>query len=193
MADRRPEFDHILATRPEGELVRAFERQGRDLRHEQRVGQIDEITTAAALSTETPDAAFRATRSTAQSIPISSLEKIIFTTIDYNPQGAYDTATGLFTVPNNASGIYSVTATVAMVLVNAGSLLFIGIIVNGTEVSRGVRIELHSGGTYAVSVSDHLNLVGGDQVAAHVLQNDGTRNTEAAAKSNHFSAVRLSR
>ena len=147
---------------------------------------------AAAVIDEAVNQRFRATRSTAQSIPLSSLEKVIFNVIDYNPQGAYDITTGIFTVPDSAAGIYAVTATVTLVLVNAGSLLFMGLVVNGTEISRGERIELHSGGTYAVSVTDHLNLAAGDEVAAHVLQNDGVRNTEAASKSNHFSMVRLS-
>ncbi len=192
MADRRPDFDHILSTRPEGEIVRGFERQARALRHEQRVGQVDPALIEAPEVVVPTIHRFRATRNTLQVIPDAAATTMLFTTEDYNPQGAYDSATGIFTVPSGATGVYSVAATVAVILVNASSLLYIAIFVNGTEVSRGDQLEAHSAGAFSASVSDHLNLVPEDEVLIKVFHSDGAnRNTEGTSKFNHFSMARV--
>jgi hypothetical protein len=193
MPDRRPDYDHILATRPEGGMVRALEQQGRRLRQEQRVGQPVAEEVAAAVVDEVENIRFRAQLETARTIPNNSFTAVVFDTIDYEPMGVYNGLTGLFTCPNKAAGVYAITAAVSIVLNNAGTTVILSLFHNGVEVSRGTRFETHSAGTYGVSVSDLLLLEVDDTVGVGIFHLDGgNRLTDVGVKRNHFSMHRLS-
>lgn len=137
-------------------------------------------------------AGFHANRATSQTITTGTFTAIVFTAEDYDPQGVHDTATGVFTVPAGAGGVYAITATVSINITAADIEVIIGIFVGGVEISRGVHTETHGSGIRGVTVTDFIELAAADTVDIRIFHNRGSnQSTEASAKSNYFAAHRV--
>lgn len=107
---------------------------------------------------------------------------VVYDATAFNTAGsAYNTSTGVFTVPSGAAGYYQVTVTGTISITgtpNAGSYIGLGIIVNGTIYDFNAIPLTGQGGSIATPVCTAIvSLNAGDQVNAGAFQNTGTTQT----------------
>ncbi len=95
-----------------------------------------------------------------------------------NSGGAYNTSTGIFTAP--ATKCYEFHSTVTIDHAGETGPFMIDLVVNGTEMDRGQRINVVSGGSTGAHLSDVLCLTSGDAVSVNV-RNETSGNVELEA------------
>lgn len=93
----------------------------------------------------------------------STPTKIIFSTVNYDTNSAYNNVTGIYTVP--VTGKYFIAACIRGSNNTTNSLDNLYIYINGSLVSIQSDLASLGGGTYSLQVSDQLNLTAGDQIS----------------------------
>jgi hypothetical protein len=136
--------------------------------------------------------AARYTSNSGQSIGTAGT--IEYEDVDYDTHGAYNTGTGVYTIPENEGGIYTVNAsflTASLDSWSAGHQAGLRIFVNGTGVNRTItRVQVASTFSVYASMSDTLQLVAGDTLE---IRSDTSISTSlsTSAEFNWFSIARI--
>lgn len=113
-------------------------------------------------------------------------------TVTYDTHGAYNSSTGIFTVP--VSGKYRITgqARTSNVAWTAGNVLETYLYKNGSQYSILSRAVVQTNGTYTLQAggTDEISCIAGDTLAFYVYSDVAT--TLGAGTGNFFTAERLS-
>ena len=119
--------------------------------------------------TNTPS--FSAQLSSAQSLANNTTSIIIFDTENHDTDNAYNTSTGIFTVPSGKGGKYFFTSHFRIGTGTDSSRLALFIQVNGTTKAtyNNVNVDEDSAGVSLV-----IDLNAGDQVKIGIFQNTGS-------------------
>lgn len=130
-------------------------------------------------------------RATSQSINNNTATTVLFATKDYDTHSAYDTVTGLYTVP--VPGKYRVSATIETP--NAGSgVKEIDVIVSGASTKTLVQLPAGAAGVQIITGSATVSANAGQTIGIQFFQNSGVGMGIAASGSQytHFSIERVS-
>jgi hypothetical protein len=125
-----------------------------------------------------------------QSIPNNVATVVIYGTVTTDTDGAYNSSTGVYTVPAGKAGVYQVTAQIAwnvgftavtsLAIVRNGSNLFLNTLGNPTVIGSSILVS----GLYVFTA--------GDTIRIQVLHNQGGPETlYASAASNYFCLKRI--
>jgi hypothetical protein len=122
----------------------------------------------------------RATQSSGQSIPNSTLTTVVFNNKSYDSHNAYNSGTGEFRAP--ISGIYRVSASIMGSFSAGTSTLDSYIYVNGILTSlQPFTIQATLSANWPWFINDELRLNAGDVVTYRVTQNTGSSRTLSTA------------
>ena len=141
---------------------------------------------------ETETVAARYTTNAGQSLVTATATTITFEDVVEDSHNAYNTATGVYTIP--VSGWYAIQGKVAFANLDtvAGEQTIGYIILNGTGIEQ-VRNVYESTGTKLQSVYNftQVPLVSGDEIEFQVYQNSGgNESLQTSSAFNVFSIVR---
>lgn len=132
--------------------------------------------------------------SAGQSIPVATTSTVLFGTKENDSHNAYNTSTGIYTVP--VSGRYSISATVSYAFTpgTVGNLTNVWIYKNGSALKRNL-IALQTTSTSIItqpSVAVHsVQLLAGETIAIATNHDEsGAKTLFTQASMNHFSIVR---
>ena len=115
--------------------------------------------------------AFHAYSASAQSIPNTTQTTMTFTTEDFDTDNAFDTSTGIFTVPSNKGGKYFLYCSAALNGVTPSRFLLTGYHNNATAIMAN---ETGNASAYSiVNVGGQFNLSAGDTFRFKIYQNNG--------------------
>ena len=118
---------------------------------------------------------------------------VVFNVEDHDTDGAYDTSTGIFTVPSGKAGKYHISAQGGIDDINDETYVRVNVQKNGTNIS-GFRGQSHSSVNNRVessSVSGTVTLAVGDQILVKLFTNDASATHEMENSCCRFSMFRL--
>ena len=137
---------------------------------------------------------FSARRNTAQTLSSGVEAVIIFNSEDHDTDDAYNTSTGLFTVPAGKGGVYQINAHFGIDDVNSGFLVRIRVFKNGSPF-YGMRSQNVGAATNTItttSISATVTLAAGDVIKCMGFHNDSEGAQPIEVDANGFSMFRLS-
>ena len=113
---------------------------------------------------------------------------LLFSDLDFDTHNAYNTSTGVYTVP--VSGIYDVNLTYS--LTSPGDFIRAGIKKNGSIVASNVN-RFTGGSNYGIVVTSKLKLEKGDEIIAHHISSAATTGLAGTVGrvDHHFSIARI--
>lgn len=116
-----------------------------------------------------------ATSVAGQSIPNGALTTVVFGTVERDSDVAYNSGTGVFTVPAGKGGDYSISCAITWSAALTATDVELNIIVNATQ-KRGVQFP-NPAANQSLVVSGVVNLVPGDTIKCQAFQNSGVAKT----------------
>lgn len=135
--------------------------------------------------------AFRANSSSGAAL--GTIETLyVYPTVTFDTHGAYNSSTGVFTVPT--TGKYQINAAISSATGTyaAGNLLKVAIYKNGVVYSEVYsRITSTLSTTYSVAISDVVDCVAGDTIDIRPVKSGTAVNSNAVAAANYFTAQRI--
>lgn len=138
---------------------------------------------------ETETVAARYTSDSGQSIPNLAETLVKFEDIDYDTHNAYDTSTGIFTVP--VSGFYDISAVIGFSTANVGAY-YAAIYIDGSIKARGSVYYCSADRGYG-SLFNKINLNKGQEVSIYIYHDSGASRTLWTIDSSwtYFSIARI--
>lgn len=137
---------------------------------------------------ETETVAARYTSNSGQSIP-NVEATFIYEDIDLDTHNAYNTSTGVYTIP--VSGWYIIDASFITQAFSTASTLVMRINVDGAAKKTTTTINTGLGGEYTCQIQHKIYLTKNQQVEIRKLATAGTVSAAAISASNTFSIARI--
>lgn len=122
-----------------------------------------------------------------QSIPNATATAIVFGTVELDTDSAYNSGTGLFTVPTGKAGHYLIASELAFNVAITGTVA-IGIRKGGVLQKEGQVIN--PGAKQTLSASAMLNLAAGNTIDVYAFQNSGGPLVLESQAAHNFLAIK---